>query len=105
MTTHENIEQQRLAYVEARLELLNYILVYAFNNDTMEFAYHMGHVSDKERLKYFIDIFDELYNDIEVIQSNIVFGNGMTFVSEYTIPHEHIKSIKKSIKIIEKYHG
>ena len=41
MTTQENIEQQRLAYVEARLELLNYFLVYGFNNDTGEFAYHI----------------------------------------------------------------
>ena len=55
MTTQENREQQRLAYIEARLELLNYFLVYSFNNDTNEFAYYMGHVSDKERLKYFID--------------------------------------------------
>ena len=30
--------QQRLAYFEARLELLNYFLVYSFNNDTKEFA-------------------------------------------------------------------
>ena len=105
MTTQENIEQQRLAYVEARLEILNYFLVYGFNNDTGEFAYHMGHVSDKERLKYFIDIFNELYNDIGEIQCGIVFGNGMTFVSEDTIPHGYINSIKKSIKIIEKYHG
>ena len=97
--------QQRLAYFEARLELLNYFLVYSFNNDTKEFAYHMGHVSDKERLKYFIDIFNELYNDNEEIQCGVVFGNGMTFASEDTFPHEHIKSIKKSIKIIEEYHG
>ena len=52
MPTQENIEEQRLAYVEARLELLNYFLVYGFNNDTREFAYYMGHVSDKERFKY-----------------------------------------------------
>ena len=105
MTTQENIEQQRLAYVEARLELLNFFLAHSFNNDTNEFSYHMGHVSDKERLKYFIGIFDELYNDNEVIQCDIVFGNEMIFVADDTIPYEVIKSIKKSIKIIEKYHG
>jgi len=97
--------QERIAYINARGKLLQFFLVNSFNNDTEEFSKHNIFPNDMERMKYFIDIFGELYHDNELIQCDIATGKGMYFTKDYKIPFEIIHSIKNSIKTIKEYLG
>jgi len=105
MTLQESIEQERLSYINVRGRLLQFFLVNSFNNDTEEFSKHNIFPNDMKRMKYFIDIFDELYHENEVIQCDLVFANGMWFITDYNTPFEVIQSIKNSIKTIKEHLG
>jgi len=69
MTIQGNIDQERLAFINARERLLQFFLVHMYSNNTEIFNVrnekynNRPFPNDIERMKYFINRFNRYYDD------------------------------------------
>jgi len=95
----------RLDYIKTKERLLQFFLIYSFNNEIEEFSTYDVFQNEQERMSHFIDIFDELYHDGHLFDCDLVIAKGKSFKRIDNIPFEIIQSIKYSNKVIKEYLG
>ena len=118
MNTQGNIDQERLAFIKARQKLLQFFLAHIYSNNIDTFnarneEYILPFKNDAERMKYFIDRFNQYFNDKTYDHATgeykfyIPFDD-LEYQEDYTgidVTNELIHDIKNSIKTIKEYYG
>ena len=101
--------QERIAYNNARKDLLQFFFEYMYSNNTELFnSINDPFLNDMERMKYFIDIFNQYYNeetyDFMVCQPHDADEHYETHDPD-TVDISYIHEILMSIKVNKEYLG
>ena len=99
--------QERIAYINARGKLLQFFFVHMYSNNREVFNNKNEFLNDMERMKYFIERFNQYYNeetyDCMVCQPHDADEHYETHDPD-TVDNSYIE-ILMSIKVIKEYLG
>ena len=101
--------QERIGYINARGKLLQFFFVHMYSNNTEVFNNRNDpFLNDMERMKYFIERFNQYYNeetyDFMVCQPHDADEHYETHDPD-TVDNSYIHEILMSIKVIKEYLG
>ena len=101
--------QERIAYINARKDLLQFFLGYMYSNNIELFnTKNDPFLNDVERMKYFIDRFDQYYNE-ETYDFIVNLPNDADEHHEShnpdSVDNSYIHDVLMSISIIKQYLG